>query len=105
MLLHLTKTREKLQSDAMENLVNQHKRNKSRHDKNARNHKFSPGDIVFLRVERLLLPHTSKKLQVTYTGPFLITRRWKNHRKTCTCFSGGYRISKRRGHAIVKFSI
>ena len=46
---------------------------KDRHDTTARIHSFSPGDIVYLFVPRLLRKDTKMKLTPLYHGPFLIT--------------------------------
>jgi hypothetical protein len=45
---------------------------KARHDKTARDHSFTQGDIVYLFVPRLLRKETKLKLTPLYHGPFLI---------------------------------
>ena len=72
--LHLNEQREKIQLLAAENMKETHRKMKLRHDATAVESGFRQGHLVYLHVPSLLKKGTSKKLQATYTGPFMILR-------------------------------
>ena len=47
---------------------------KERYDKKARPHGYSVGQYCFLHIPSLLTPHTSKKMQSRFSGPYIITQ-------------------------------
>ena len=47
---------------------------KERFDKSAARHKFSVGDYVFMYIPSLLVKKVSRKLQATFSGPYLLLK-------------------------------
>ena len=70
----LAKHRARIIQSASNNLVKAHAKMKARHDEKAKQHDFEVGDYVYLYIPTLIVPHTSKKLQSQYSGPFLILK-------------------------------
>ena len=59
---------------AAANVRSSHHKMKERSDKTSKSHDYRVGDYCYLYVPNLLLPNTSRKLQSTFTGPYIITR-------------------------------
>ena len=72
--LYLLQQKEKIQMMAAENMKETHRKMKLRHDATAVESKFRKGQLVYLHIPNLLSKGTSKKLQPTYSGPYMIVR-------------------------------
>ena len=74
MVLHLIMQRDCAQKIASDYLFKTHSDVKKRHDRSLGvTSKYAVADVVYLHIPTLLTPQTSKKLQPTYSGPYLIT--------------------------------
>ena len=73
-MVTLANPRRKIMESAGLNLRRAHAKMKARHDAKSGEHDYKPGDYVYLYVPGLLVPHTSKKLQSQYSGPYMIVK-------------------------------
>ena len=73
--VHLLTQREKIQLKAAENMRQAHRKMKARHDADAVDSGYTLGQLVYLHIPTLLRKGTSKKLQPTYSGPYIIIRK------------------------------
>ena len=71
---HMLALKDKIMSAAATNMKEAHQKMKDRHDKRALECGFKVGDIVYLHIHGLLKKGVSKKLQPTYSGPYMITK-------------------------------
>ena len=72
--LYLLQQKEKIQMMAADNMRETHRKMKMRHDATAVESSFKKGQLVYLHIPNLLSKGTSKKLQPTYSGPYMIVR-------------------------------
>ena len=80
MIVHLINERQNVQSIASDNLLKAHRSMKLRHDKQINfTTNFNVGDIAYLHIPSLLVKSTNKKLQPTYSGPYMITELPSKH--------------------------
>ena len=70
----LTQRRKEVKEMAHANLKLAQVKMKERYDKRARPHGYSVGQYCFLHIPSLLTPHTSKKMQSRFSGPYIITQ-------------------------------
>ena len=74
MVIHLIEQRQAAQKIASQNLLSSHKKMKERYDKKLTScTEYRVGDLCYLYIPNLLAPATSKKLQPTYSGPYMVT--------------------------------
>ena len=95
MIIHLIHQRQNAQLIASENLRKSHEAMKRRHDKTVKyTTKFELGDIVYLYIPSLLAKATSKKLQPTYSGPYMITEICSQHTVHMRRLADGHMTTK-----------
>ena len=71
-LVRIINNQDKICQEAKNIMKSKHANMKLRHDRNAKEHSFERGQIVYVKNPSIIVKGTSKKLQPIFSGPFLI---------------------------------